>query len=320
MLMQMYGRLLRLSKTDKPKTYYKVATKNTAPYYVDLMYGMLCLTDVEWYSKYNGKNMDEILIPKVLTNAKRKSKSYIAQPAKKSSKPKVSLADLGVPLDMNLFRSVYYNHNDKFGTVSFTTLGDCRREFYDITKWDFNSVVEVAKKCYGRNDLSLNGSGAYSWARKNNKLDDLDQYYLIKESKWTLQKAIKEAKKYKTIGEVQKKNNSLAHWVHNNALKDTVYEHMSYRKSWTEDKVFEIAKKYTKFTVFKKEEKHAFMAANRLNIIDKVTSHMQKRKKWSIEEIKELQKSFEYDIDFRRAHPQAYNAAFRFGLKLKMKK
>jgi superfamily II DNA or RNA helicase len=51
MLMQMYGRLLRLSVTDKPKTYYKVATKNTASYYVDLMTAMLCLTDMEWYSK-----------------------------------------------------------------------------------------------------------------------------------------------------------------------------------------------------------------------------------------------------------------------------
>jgi superfamily II DNA or RNA helicase len=133
MLMQMYGRVLRLSKTDKPKTYYKVATKNTASYYVDLMTAMLCLTSKEWYSKYNGKNMGGILIPKVLTSNKPKSKSPNKNVSSKTVKPKVNITELGIPLDLNLFKSAYRKDNDKFGTIAWTTLEDCRREFYCMT-------------------------------------------------------------------------------------------------------------------------------------------------------------------------------------------
>lgn len=76
MLLQMYGRLLRKSANnkDKQKIYFKVATKNTADYFVDLMTAMLCLTTNEeptyYYSSYNGKNMGGIRIPKALMNKK----------------------------------------------------------------------------------------------------------------------------------------------------------------------------------------------------------------------------------------------------------
>ena len=133
MLLQMYGRLLRLSKTDKQKIYYKVATKNTAPYFVDLMTAMLCLTDMEWYSKYNGKNMGGILIPKVLNNTKRNQNSNTSKSKSKTSKPSISLADLDIPLDLNLFRqSALHTNNDEFATIAWTTLDDVRREFFNI--------------------------------------------------------------------------------------------------------------------------------------------------------------------------------------------
>lgn len=178
MLMQMYGRLLRLSETDNPKTYYKVATKNTASYYVDLMTAMLCLTDMEWYSKYNGKNMGGILIPKVLSNTKRKSKSYIAQPGKKSSKPKVSLADLDIPLDMNLFKTAYRNDGDKFGTIAWTTLEKCRSEFYGIQhqhQWTTDEIKNELKKYTfsSETELRKQNSGLCYAASRRGLLDYL---------------------------------------------------------------------------------------------------------------------------------------------------
>jgi superfamily II DNA or RNA helicase len=159
MLMQMYGRLLRLSTTDKPKTYYKVATKNTASYYVDLMTAMLCLTDMEWYSKYNGKNMGGILIPKVLSNTKSKSKSNTTTSKSKTTKPSVSLADLDIPLDLNLFKTAYRNDGDKFGTIAWTTLDDCRREFFSIGNYtileNVVSFQDAKKICLQHNIKSV---------------------------------------------------------------------------------------------------------------------------------------------------------------------
>jgi len=169
MLLQMYGRLLRLSKTDKQKIYYKVATKNTAPYFVDLMTAMLCLTDMEWYSKYNGKNMGGILIPKVLNNTKKKSKSTTTSSKNKSTKPSISLADLDIPLDLNLFRqSALHTNNDEFATIAWTTLDDVRREFFDINKPGTNqhnstfvSYNEAKRFVHSLNLKSWNDWGRY---------------------------------------------------------------------------------------------------------------------------------------------------------------
>jgi superfamily II DNA or RNA helicase len=133
MLLQMYGRLLRLSKTDKQKIYYKVATKNTAPYFVDLMTAMLCLTNMEWYSKFNGKNMGGILIPKVVSKTNRNSVSTTPSKKSKSVKPQLSLEDLDIPLDLNLFKqTALHTNNDEFSTIAWTTLDGVRREFFNI--------------------------------------------------------------------------------------------------------------------------------------------------------------------------------------------
>lgn len=146
MLLQMYGRLLRLSEKnpDKQKIYYKVATKNTSGYFVDLMTAMMCLTSEEYYSKYNGKNMGGIRIPKVLLN-KTKSKSIINKTNKsKSVKPYVSMEQLGIPIDLNFFKNVsLYKQNDKFGTVAECTLSEVRSMFFNIKLVQVEKCINV---------------------------------------------------------------------------------------------------------------------------------------------------------------------------------
>ena len=133
MLLQMYGRLLRLSDSKKQKIFYKVATKNTAPYFVDIMTAMLCLTKYEWYSKYNGKNMGGILIPKVSVskvNPKRKTKGNTN--INKNSKL-LSLEQLGIPLDLNLFKTnIQHTQDGKFVTIAETTLDEVKKKLFNI--------------------------------------------------------------------------------------------------------------------------------------------------------------------------------------------
>jgi superfamily II DNA or RNA helicase len=143
MLLQMYGRLLRKSSLnpDKQKIYFKVATKNTADYFVDLMTAMYCLTTNVapkfYYSSYNGKNMGGILIPKVLMNKKRvkaHTPSHSSKSSSKQTKPYVSLVELGIPLDLNFFKqSILHSSRGKFDTIAWTTLDDVRREFFNVS-------------------------------------------------------------------------------------------------------------------------------------------------------------------------------------------
>jgi len=143
MILQMLGRILRLSDKDNQKIYFKVATKNTAGYFVDLMTAALCLFKMEWYSKFNGKNMGGILIPKVKTiKPKTKGKSTPTN-KKKQTQRIATLEELGIPLDLNLFnQSILYSQGDKFSTVAWTTLDDVRREFFDIRKNISNNELE----------------------------------------------------------------------------------------------------------------------------------------------------------------------------------
>ena len=288
MLMQMYGRLLRLSKTNNPKTYYKVATKNTASYYVDLMTAMLCLTDMEWYSKYNGKNMGGILIPKVLSNTKRKSKSYIAQPVKKSSKPKVSLADLDIPLDMNLFKTAYRNDGDKFGTIAWTTLNDCRREFYNLghdssPKWNNESIKNEALKYKTKSDFIKNNRSCYNAGHKLGIIDKvcshMDAYY----SEWTDDEIREVAKLYKQRSHFNKGPHHKAYRAaYGRGILDKVCSHMeSPFINWDESIIKKQALKYTKRVDFQYKSKAAYRAANRLGILDKVCSHMKRPAVWN---------------------------------------
>lgn len=160
MLLQMYGRLLRKSSDnkDKQKIYFKVATKNTADYFVDLMTAMLCLTTNDkptyYYSSYNGKNMGGIRIPKALISTKRVKASNPSKSVKSSgTKPYVSLAELGIPTDLSLFKqSALHSSDGLFDSIAWTTLDEVRRAFFDIkeayhngTKKSFLSYDEAKK-------------------------------------------------------------------------------------------------------------------------------------------------------------------------------
>ncbi len=157
MILQMMGRILRLSKEDNQKIYFKVATKNTAGYFVDLMTAALCLFKMEWYSQFNGKNMGGIEIPKVkTTRPKTKGKSTPTN-KKKQTQRIATLEELGIPLDLNLFnQSILYSQGDKFSTVAWTTLDNCRREFFDLGSYTKSTDVvsfDEAKKICKKNNI-----------------------------------------------------------------------------------------------------------------------------------------------------------------------
>jgi superfamily II DNA or RNA helicase len=271
MLLQMYGRLLRLSnlKKKKQKIYFKVATKNTADYFVDLMTAMLCLTHMEWYSKYNGKNMGGIKIPKVLTKSIRNKKYQQSQKKNKSNKvkPYVSLTELGIPLDLNFFRqSILHSSNSKFNTIAETTLDDVRKELFNLNyikdKWNKNSIPAEALKYNSKSEFAAKNQSAYNAAKRLNILDD-------------------------------------------------VCKHMSGRYFINHNYCIETAKKYSDKTLFIKEHKGIYAYAKKHNILDEITSHMKKSNtiKWDNNQIKIVANKSKDFYDFSDNYPYAYRKA-----------
>lgn len=283
MLLQMYGRLLRISNIQpkKQKIYFKVATKNTADYFVDLMTAMLCLTNLEWYSKYNGKNMGGIVIPKVLTKSIR-NKTYSSSQQKKKSnkvKPYVSLTELGIPMDLNFFRqSILHTSNSKFNTIAETTLDECRREMFNISKlasgtWDIKKVIEEAKKYKTKQEFLHNSPGAHSAANRLNIMNDLEKLW-IPANKWTVENVLLEAKKYKTRKEFANKSNSAYNKARRFKIMDEACKHMEYASMpvgfWNKKTILKECKKYKNITDFRRGNQYAHRIAKELNLLNKL--------------------------------------------------
>ena len=276
MLLQMYGRLLRKSSDNptKQKIYFKVATKNTADYFVDLMTGMLCLTTNDeptyYYSSYNGKNMGGIRIPKAVMNKKRVKAHTPTQSAKSTgTKPYVSLVELGIPSDLNLFKqSALHSSDGLFDSIAWTTLDDVRKEFF-------------------------NGKQI-----------------------WNYEIAIIEAKKYKSIGDCQKKNSQLYSWAYKNNMINEIFSHCFLRINWTKERIIEESKKYDKKVDFMKSQAHK--AAKRLGILDEVCKHMTQNTRWNKEMIMNIIKEnkITHFFDLRKFDSCAFKAARRLGIKL----
>jgi len=224
MLLQMYGRVLRLSKKNptKQKIYYKVATKNTAGYFVDLMKAMLCLTNMEWYSSYNGKNMNGMIIPKVL-NGKSTKQSTSNRTKSKSVKQYISIENLGIPLDLSFFKSITsYKDTNGFNTVAECTLDDVRREFFNLKSNDkrtIEEVIEAISKCKSMDDLNNNYGWAKKWCNRYGYGSDLYNHLLCKPGKLDMNEVKDVFVNWKgTLNEFRKVNSNLISYAKRNDM------------------------------------------------------------------------------------------------------
>jgi hypothetical protein len=113
------------------------------------MTGMLCLTTNDeptyYYSSYNGKNMGGIRIPKAVMNKKRVKAHTPTQSAKSTgTKPYVSLVELGIPSDLNLFKqSALHSSDGLFDSIAWTTLDEVRGKFFGLRGYSFISYNEA---------------------------------------------------------------------------------------------------------------------------------------------------------------------------------
>lgn len=332
MLLQMYGRLLRKSNNnpDKVKIYFKVATKNTADYFVDLMTAMLCLTNMEWYSKYNGKNMGGIRIPKVLMSNKKRVKAHNpsqSSQTQRQTKPYISLVELGIPNDLNIFRqSVIHTSDGIFDTIAETTLDEARREFFglkDLERWTFDDIKSEASKFSTRQEFKSNSVNAYNAARRHNWIDEVCKHMQlqIKPSNFWNKKTIKlEALKYKTKADFGNKSNGAFQKAYSLGIMDEVCKHMCVvTNKWNFDLVKKEAEKYNAKFEFSKGSNSAYDWARRHGYLDNITSHYTNGKKpkkmdWTIEELKKEAKKYKIRSKLQLYNKSAYYYASKNNL------
>lgn len=175
LLMQMYGRLLRKSKSEIEKVYYKISTKENQEFYTGLMLGVLSLTQYEHYSTYTRKtintnpNVGKIKIPII---KKKNNKKY----------SNVLLSDLTLPYNLELFKTIKLNEKDETFKVSWGTLETFRQNLFGINnfRWNKTLVLETSKKYNTLKDFRENHANAYGHALRNNYLEEATSHMKLK--------------------------------------------------------------------------------------------------------------------------------------------
>ena len=262
MLLQMYGRLLRLPKhnTTRQKIYYKVATKDTAEYFVSLMKGMFSLTDMEWYSTYNGKNMGGMIITNVV-NDKVTTKPSTNRTKSKSVKPYVSIEELGIPLDLNFLRNIKsYTDSHQFTTIAKCTLDDVRREFYGLrTPITLDRVIESISKCTSLKEFKNNYQSICRWVYDNGRTDLIEDLERGKSKAYTEEEVKEAIDKCSTLKEFRRDYRQYHRWILK-FKKHHLMQHLPREKaSISEEEVIESIGKCTTYKELKEQHTRIVM-------------------------------------------------------------
>jgi hypothetical protein len=108
------------------------------------MSGVLALTSEEFFTKYNGKNFDDLKIPVIKVKAEKKNLSnYKTKNSNKKYEP-VNFSDLPV---FEFFKNVY-NDDKTLNTYTLANIADVRAEFLSrkpLGFWTIDKCMKSAK-------------------------------------------------------------------------------------------------------------------------------------------------------------------------------
>ena len=277
-MLQIYGRLLRTSKYKKgEKVYYKVSPNNDLYYFENIMNAMLCLTQFEWYTKFNGKNMDGIRIP-LIRNPYQKvttiNKSSIKREIREFDRLK-----FGIPIDLNFFKKFKkINATSKFSSYSYTSLNEVQNV---LTKkklkptFTLEELKVIAESYKSPHKFKMGNYEAYKYAVDIGVLEIICKNMKSLRTDWNYEKIKKIAEKYTSFSKFTKENpNAYASAMRFNYINELSSHMVKLNKKVDLNSVMNIAKKYKSRSEFHKGNQYSYSWAKKNNVLDEVTKHM----------------------------------------------
>ena len=131
-IFQLLCRVIRKHPNNDQKLFFKIVPSHLEQYFEHLMSAVMCLTNEEYYTKYNGKNFMEMPIPTFeyvkKTTIRKKKETDNKDEKEKPIKPKLKLWDIP---SIKFFNSLIHKNNEILNTVYWTTLKKVKEEFSD---------------------------------------------------------------------------------------------------------------------------------------------------------------------------------------------
>ncbi|WP_045213200.1 GIY-YIG nuclease family protein [Desulfonatronovibrio magnus] len=190
--------------------------------------------------------------------------------------------------------------------------------------WTKEKCKIEALKYRAKSDFKKGSSAAHSAAVKGGFLDDICSHMTkLRKPKgfWNFEKCKKEAAKFASRSEFQKKDVSAYREALNNGWLDEICTHMKSKikpkNHWTKERCHEQALKYDTRSEFQKNSNAAYCKSAREKWLDEICSHMVEIKKpnnfWTKEKCAEISIQFTIKSEFRKNHPNIYAQAHRKG-------
>ena len=319
---QLLCRVIRKRPEGHKKLFFKVAPNIHSDYYKYIMTAVLSLSDESFFTKFNGKNFSDMIIPVIKTkkdhHEPNNNNGGNGKPKPKTLKP---IDFEGLPV-FEFFQDLYHKKDALLHVYAYTTVRNVRAEFLNrmpTNYWTFDNCLEDALKFKSKIEWQKNSNSAYNAARFNGWLNDCCMHMMKlrnDDNYWTKEKCLESALKYQTREE-WKQNESAALGA---ALKHKWYYectvHMQkLRGFWTKELCLESALKYQTLKEWETNDKKSFEASQNNGWYMECSAHMTKAKRnyWTKEKCIEDAQKYHSKSEWQKKNRSAYGIAINNG-------
>jgi len=143
-IFQLLCRVIRKHPAGDQKLFFKVVPSNLEQYFEHLMSAVMCLTNEEYYLKYNGKNFLDLEFPTLGTKKIKNKNNNVDKKEKRIVRQNLKMWDIPA---IKFFNSLIHKNNEVLNTVYWTTLRKVKNEFFsDRELWFVLSDDELLEK------------------------------------------------------------------------------------------------------------------------------------------------------------------------------
>lgn len=174
--------------------------------------------------------------------------------------------------------------------------------------WIKEKCREEAKKYKAKSAFRKGCQGAYNSAWTHGWLDEICEHMNQTQTRgyWTLERCIKEGKKYSRRGDFRKNGKGAYNAAYVNGWLEEVCSHMDKSYLYTKEECREIALKYKVERYWRISQNASWLQAQKNGWLPELTTHMKKMHRYSKEECQEEAKKYATRTEFSELAPQYY--------------
>ena len=285
---QLLCRVIRKHPEGQKKLFFKVAPNIHSDYYKYIMTAVLSLSDESFFTKFNGKNFSDMIIPVIKTKREHHEPSNNGGNGKPRPKTLKPIDFEGLPV-FEFFKDLYHKKNALLHVYAYTTMRNVRAEFTKIMPnnyWNLKNCIESAKP-YKTIQEWINNGGltAYNVTNKNKWNDEVMGHMDVNKNAgyWTFERCKESALKYSSLLEWRKNNETACGVAKRKGWHPELTSHMKRAKTnWTTESCFADALKY-KTPKEWRDNSGAYQWAKINNCFNECTTHMTFRFEWTKE-------------------------------------